>query len=96
VDRYDAPFGLGYLLKSWNDHVEVAERRVAPPTVVVGFGVVWWAEVGGRDNDRSAWEAPLWIRLRPALNLVAPSAAQPIVKQRRTQSHSVSSIPLAV
>ena len=51
-DGDDSGTVLGDLEEHGHGQVEVCARRVAPATVVVGKRVVWWAKVGGRDENR--------------------------------------------
>lgn len=53
-------------------------RRVAPPAIVIGLGVVWWAEVGGSDGD-GAIAAPLLAVV--AAELKAGAAGEAIVEE---------------
>lgn len=64
---------------------------VAPATSVAVLCIVGRAEVGGGDKDGGvARQAPL--RLVPALNLKAGTAAQPIIEQGRAECHCVGAI----
>lgn len=67
--------------------------RVAPPPSIVGESIVWWAEIGGSD-DNGAWKAPFWVIHTP--QLIATPTAQPIVEQGSAQCCCVCPIPLAV
>lgn len=73
-------------------HVKVLKRRIAPPTVVVGQGIVRGAEVSGSDSDGTG-EAPTGVVV--ASHLITRSAAQAIVEQSSAECCSVSPIPLA-
>lgn len=71
----------------------MVQRRVAPTPCIVRKGIVWWAEIGGCD-DNGARQAPFGIT--HTLNLIASPTAQPIVEKSSAQSCCVSTIPLAV
>lgn len=73
----DAGSVLGDLEEGGFRHVEVLERGIAPPAVVVGEREVWRAEVGGGDGD-GAGQAPLGVVV--AVHLVARAARQPVVE----------------
>jgi hypothetical protein len=73
----------------------VGARRVAPPAVVAGKGVVGRAKVGGGDQDGGATGvAPLWIV--SALDLEASPAAETAVEQGSAQCSCVHAVALAV
>lgn len=81
------------MLEDGLGEIEMLLRRVAPTAVIVGKCVVWWAKIGGRDQNR-ARETPLWVIDTP--DLKASAAAQPIVEQGCAQSCCVCPVPLAV
>lgn len=84
---------LSYLQESGLRQVEVLQRGIAPPTIVVGECVIGRTEVSSSDGDGAA-QAPPWVVIAP--HLVARAAAQPIVEQRRAQRRRVCAIALAV
>jgi hypothetical protein len=84
---------LGNVLEDRLRKIKVVLGRVAPTPCIVRESIVWWAEIGGC-NDNGAWQAP--FRVTHALNLIARPAAQTIVEQSSAQSRSVRPIPLAV
>ena len=57
--------------------IEVLERGIAPPTVVIRESIVWGTEVGGGDNN-GVTDAPLGFISAP--HLVTCSTAQAIVE----------------
>jgi hypothetical protein len=92
-DRHDSSSVLGNVLEDRLRKIKVVLGRVAPTPCIVRESIVWWAEIGGC-NDNGAWQAP--FRVTHALNLIARPAAQTIVEQSSAQSRSVRPIPLAV
>jgi hypothetical protein len=78
-------------------HVEVRPRRVAPAPGAAGVGVVWRAQVGGRDGDGAAARpAPPRVRLRVARHLVALPARRAAVVQHLAQRRRVLPVPRRV
>lgn len=62
IDGDDTGAILCDLEEHRHGEIEVGTRRIAPPTVVIGQGVVWGAKVGGGDEDgRVSGETPLGI-----------------------------------
>jgi hypothetical protein len=76
-------------------HVEVAERRVAPASIVAGERVVGWAVVGGRDGDGRTGLAPLGLA-GVADDAVARAAQRAVVEKCRAQRSIVHPVPRAV
>lgn len=68
---------MSNLQESGLSQVEVLERRIAPPTVVVRQSVVRGAEVSGGQGDGTG-EAPFGIIV--ASHLITGPAAQAIVE----------------
>lgn len=91
--RHDSSAVDADLLPCGLRHVEVLARRVAPPPVVVGEGVVRGAEVGGRDRHRHALEAPPRVRPVVADDLVALPARCAVAEQGRAQSCRPGAVP---
>lgn len=70
-------------------------RRITPSAIVTGQSKVRRTEISGRNNNRrAAGMAP--SRVICTFDFETGAAAQPIVKQRRTQRRRVHSVPLAV
>lgn len=84
---------LSNLQESRLSQIEVFERRIAPPAIVIGQSLIRWAEVGGRDNDVTM-EAPFGVVV--ASHLVTCSTAQTTVEESSAQSRRASTVPLAV
>ena len=94
-DRDDAAAVDADLLPRRLGHVEVLPRRVAPPAVVAGLGVVGRAQVGGGDGHRHARLAPPAVLL-VALHLVALPARRAAVEHRQAQRRRVRAVPRRV
>lgn len=92
-NRDDASFVLGNLLEDGLREVKMLLRRVTPAACVVREGIVWWAEISGRDQN-GAGQAPSSVI--HTLNLIARPTAQSIIEQSCTQSCRVCTISLAV
>ncbi|CAA7395034.1 unnamed protein product [Spirodela intermedia] len=92
-DGNDAGAVLGNVLEDGLGEVEVFLRGVAPAAGVVGEGGVGGTEVGGGD-DNGARKAPPPVV--DAADLIAGTAAQPVVEQRRAQRRRLRPVPLAV
>lgn len=61
------------LFPSRLSHVEVLEGRVAPASIVVWKGKIWWAEIGCSNGHRCAFNTPPGISLRITHDSVALS-----------------------
>lgn len=94
INRDDPGTVCGDLQEHGHCEVEVGARGVAPPTIVVGEGVIWRAEVCGSDEDGGISRAARSVV--GALDLKAGSAAQPIVEQCSAQCCIVNSVALAI
>lgn len=93
LNRDDTGPKLGNVLENRLREIKVFQRRIAPSTVIIGKGIVGWAEVSSSDNDR-ARKAPLLIII--ALNFIASSTAETIVEQRSAQSRGICTVSLAI
>lgn len=71
-------FVLGNVLENGLREVKMLLGRIAPAPCVVREGIVWWAEIGGGDQN-GAGQAPFGVIHTP--NLIARPTAQPIVEQ---------------
>ena len=92
-NRHNSSSILSNVLEDRLRKVKVMQRRIAPTSCIVRESIVWRAEIGGCDHN-GASQAPLTII--HALNLIARTTAQSIVKQSCAQSCSICSITLAI
>lgn len=81
-DRHNPSSVDADLLPSGLGHVEVLQWRIAPSPIVAREGKVRRAEVGRSDGHGDSFNAPPWVRVVVAHDLVALPTGCSVVEQR--------------
>lgn len=91
--RHDPSLEHRNLLVCGHGHVEVLERQVAPPAIVVWETRIGGTEIGCCHRYGLARQAPFTTRTR---YLVAGAARQPLIEEGQAQGHRVGPVPRSV